>query len=142
MAFGPADDPTRKGQRPEVAASLARARQLIAKGQGDTKTTFDDFNTNTGGAFAMTVTTTPRIFVSFNDTDALTHLGPNLSRLTAPILWVAGDGDPTQESATTLFGMAPANPRSRFVTVHSNHISTPDAGTDAAIAWLAALGKS
>lgn len=142
MAFGPADDPTRKSHRPEVTASLARARQLIAQGHGDTKTTFDDFNTNTGGAFAMTVTTTPRIFVSFNDTDALTHLGPNLSRLTVPILWVAGDGDPTQGSASTLFSMAPANAHSRFVTVHSNHIGTPDAGTDAAVAWLAELSKS
>lgn len=142
IAFGPADDPTRKSQRPEVAASLARARQLIAQGQGDTKTTFNDFNTNTGGGFAMTVTTTPRIFVSFNDTDALTHFGPNLSRLTVPILWVAGDGDPTQGSASTLFQMAPANPRSRFVTVHSNHIGTPDAGTDATLAWLAELRKS
>lgn len=142
IAFGPADDPTRKSQRPEVAASLARARQLIAQGQGDTKTTFDDANTNTGGSFAMTVTTTPRIFVSFNDTDALTHLGPNLSRLTVPILWVAGDGDPTQASASTLFRMVPANPLNRFVTVHSNHIGTPDAGTADALAWLAQLNKS
>lgn len=142
IAFGPADDPTRKSQRPEVAASLARARQLIAQGQGDTKTTFDDFNTNTGGSFAMTVTTTPRIFVSFNDPNALTRLDPNLSKLTVPILWVAGDGDPTQGSASTLFQKVPVNPLNRFVTVHSNHIGTPDAGTDAALAWLSQLSKS
>ncbi|MGH6975367.1 MAG: hypothetical protein ACRED6_12140, partial [Stellaceae bacterium] len=142
MAFGPADDPTRKSQRPEVAASLAHARQLIAQGQGDTKTTFDDFNTGTGGVYAMTVMTTPRIFVSFNDPNALTHIGPNLSRLTVPTLWVAGDRDPTQASAATLFGMVPANPLNRFVTVHSNHIGTPDAGTDAAVAWLAQLKQS
>lgn len=142
IAFGPADDPTRKSQRPEVAASLARARQLIAQGQGDTKTTFDDFNTNTGGVYAMTVMTTPRIFVSFNDADALTHIGPNLSRLTVPILWVAGDSDPTQGSAAMLFRMVPTNPRNRLVTVHANHIGTPDAGADAAVAWLAELSKS
>jgi len=141
IAFGPADDPTRKSQRPEFATSLARARQLIAQGQGDTKTTFDDVNTNTGDRFAMTVTTTPRIYLSFNDADALTRLAPNLSKLTVPILWIAGDGDPTQASASTLFGMVPANPQNRFVTVHSNHIGTPDAGADAAIAWLAQLKK-
>jgi len=142
IAFGPADDPTRKSQRPEVAASLARARQLIAQGQGDTKTSFDDFNTNIGGSFAMTETTTPRIYLSFNDADALTRLRPNLAKLTVPILWVAGDSDPTQASAPILFRMAPANPLNRFVTVHSNHIGTPDAGTDAALAWLAQLNKS
>jgi len=142
IAFGPADDPTRKSQRPEVAASLARARQLIAQGQGDTKTSFDDFNTGTGGSYAMSVTTTPRIFVSFNDTDALTHIGPNLAKLTVPILWVAGDGDPTQASASMLFQTVPANPRNRFVTVHSNHIGTPDAGADATLAWLAQLKQS
>ena len=142
IAFGPADDPTRKSQRPEVAASLARARQLIAQGQGDTKTTFDDFNTGVGSAYAMTVTTTPRIFLSFNDLNALTHLAPNLSKLTVPILWVAGDGDPTQGSASTLFQTVPANPRNRFVTVHSNHLGTPDAGTDAALVWLSQLSQS
>lgn len=142
MAFGPADDPTRKSQRPEVAASLGRARQLITQGQGDTKTSFDEFNASTGGIYAMTVRTTPRIFVSFNDSDALTHIGPNLSKLTVPILWVAGDGDPTQAIASTLFQTVQANPRSRLVTVHSNHVGTPDAGTDAALAWLAQLTKS
>jgi len=142
MAFAPADDPTRKSQRPEVAASLARARQLIARSQGDTKTTFDDFNASTGGIYAMTETTTPRIFVSFNDTDALTHIGPNVSRLTVPILWIAGDSDPTQGVAATLFKLAPPNPRNRFVMVHSNHIGTPDAGTDVVLAWLAELSKS
>jgi len=142
MAFGAADDPTRKSQRPEVAASLARARQLMAQGQGDVKTTFDDFNANTGSAYAITVTTTPRIFLSFNDADALTHIGANVAKLTVPILWVAGDSDPTQGSAAMVFHMAPAKPLNRFVTVHSNHIGTPDAGADAALEWLAALNKS
>jgi esterase/lipase len=142
MAFGPADDPTRKSERPEVAASLAHARQLMAQGQGDVKTTFDDFNTGMGGIFLMTVTTTPRIYLSFNDADALTHIGANVAKLSVPILWIAGDHDPTQGSAAVIFHMAPANPLNRLVIVPSNHLGTPNAGTDAALAWLAALKKS
>ncbi len=142
MAFGPADDPTRKSTRPEVAASLAHAQQLMAQGQGDVKTSFDDVNTGTGGVFSMTVATTPRIFLSFNDAGALTHIGANVAKLTVPILWVAGDHDPTQGSAASVFHMAPANPLNRLVTVHSNHVGTPDAGADAALAWLAELKKS
>lgn len=142
MVFGPADDPTRKSNRPEISASLAHARQLMAQGQGDVKASFDDVNVNTGGAFPIMVNTTARIFLSFNDTDALTHISPNVARLTAPLLWVAGDGDQTQRSAAILFQMAPPNPLNRLVTVHSNHIGTPDAGTDAALAWLAELSKS
>ncbi|MDE2228507.1 MAG: hypothetical protein KGL11_05645 [Alphaproteobacteria bacterium] len=142
MAFGPADDPTRKSARPDVAASLARARQLMVQGQGDVKTTFDDVNTGTGGPFAITVTTTPRIFLSFNDAGALTHIGANIAKLAVPILWVVGDHDPTQGSAAFVFHMAPPNPLNRLVTVHSNHLGTPDAGADTALAWLAALKKS
>ena len=142
MVFGPADDPTRKSTRPDVDASLTRARQLMAQGQGDAKVTFDDVNANVSGPYAMTVTTTPRIFLSFNDTDALTHFGPNLAKLSVPILWVAGDRDPTQGSASMLFGMVPAHPLNRLVTVRSNHIGTPDAGADAALVWLADLKKS
>ncbi|MGH6968578.1 MAG: serine aminopeptidase domain-containing protein [Stellaceae bacterium] len=142
IAFGPADDPTRKSTRPEVAASLARAHQLVAQGQGDTRTTFDDFNTGAGGSYAMTVTTTPRIFLSFNDADALTHFPANVAKLAVPILWVAGDGDPTQGSAASIFRMAPPNPLNRYVQVHSSHLGTPDAGADAALAWLVELSKS
>jgi esterase/lipase len=142
MAFAPADDPTRKSERPEVAASLAHARQLVAQGQGDVKTTFDDFNTGMGRIFLIRVTTTPRIYLSFNDTDALTHIGANVAKLSVPILWVAGDHDPTQGSAASVFGMAPANPLNRLVIVPSNHLGTPNAGTDAALAWLAELKKS
>jgi len=138
MAFAPADDPTRKSTRPDVAASLARAHQLMAQGQGDVKTSFGDVNAGTGGVFSITVATTPRIFLSFNNAGALTHIGANVGKLTVPILWVAGDGDPTQGSAAVVFHMAPPNPLNRFVTVHSNHLGTPDA----ALAWLAQLKKS
>ncbi len=141
VAYGPADDPTRKVERPEIAASLTRAHQLVAQGQGDTKTTFDDVNTTSGGPFAMTVTTTPRIFLSFNDADALTHIRANVARLGVPILWVAGDRDPTQRAGRLMFGATPANPLNRYVEVHSNHLGTPDAGTEATIAWLGTLNK-
>jgi pimeloyl-ACP methyl ester carboxylesterase len=142
MAFAPADDPTRKSTRPDVAASLARAHQLMAQGQGDVRTSFDDVNTGTGGVFSIRVATTPRIFLSFNDAGALTHIGANVAKLTVPILWITGDHDPTQGSAALVFHMAPASLLNRLVTVRSNHLGTPDAGTDAALAWLAQLKKS
>ncbi|MDE2513998.1 MAG: alpha/beta fold hydrolase [Alphaproteobacteria bacterium] len=142
VGFGPADDPTRKSERPEVMASLTRARQLVAQGQGDVKTTFGDVNTGGGGSYAMAVTTTPRIFLSFNDSDALTHIPANVAKLTAPILWIAGDSDPTQRASRLMFDKAPANPLNRYVEVHANHLATPDAGTAATLEWLAALGKS
>ena len=87
----------------------------------------------------MQVDTTPRIYLSFFDPQPAS-LGDNTSKLTAPLLWIAGSADPTQRDAE-LFPRAPANPQNRFVSVAANHLTTPDAGADAVLAWLAALAR-
>lgn len=143
VGLSPADDPTLKARNPKVGEALAQARRLVAEGKGDEKTSFDDVNTGPGGGYSMVLYTTPRIYLSFYDAGSPANLPASAARLTAPLLWVAGDRDPSQRSGRAYaFDKAPPNPLNRYVTVPATHLEVPDAGTDAVLAWLAQLGKS
>lgn len=143
IGLSPADDPALKAANNSgFRDSLARARRLVAQGQADAKTTFDDANTGPDGTYAMTLYTTPRIFLSFFDSDSLANLPASVAKLTVPLLWVAGDDDPSQRSGRTYaFDKAPANPLNRYAVVHATHLDVPDAAVPVVLAWLAALRK-
>ena len=139
IAFSPADDPGLKRNR-RFGASLGAAQSLVAQGRGDEKSTFDDANTGAQGSYPITITTTPRIFLSFAGTEM--SLPANAAKLRVPLLWVAGDDDPTQASGRAYaFDRAPPNPMSRYLVVHANHIEAPDAATPAVLEWLAELKR-
>src|ERR1700744_4360005 len=61
IAIAPAPGP-RAAMRPDIAASLGRARTLIAQGQGDVAQTFTDTNTHET-SFVIEVHATPKEFV-------------------------------------------------------------------------------
>ena len=140
IAYAAADDPGAKSRRPDVAATIQKARALVAAGNGDEKGEFKDVNTGPQGTYNMSLYTTARIYLSFFAPDAPSGLAGNASRLTAPLLWVAGTRDPTQRFEPGFaYDRAPPNPLSQFVSVSANHIETPDAGTEATLAWLEKL---
>lgn len=142
IALSPADNARAKlSHDPNVAASLANAQAMVAQGKGDEPTTFFDANTGAQGGYAMSLHTTPRIFVSFNGPDSLANFALTVPKLPVPLLWVAGDSDPTQRQAAAAFAHVPANPRNRFVSVHANHLEVPDAATSVALSWLEELRK-
>ncbi len=126
------------GLRPEVAASLAHARALIAAGQGNVKTTFNDVNAHTS-IFNFSVNTTPNIYVSFFAPDSAGVMPANAARLTAPLLYVTASNDPTQRGRDYIFARVPAHPLNRYVTVNADHIGTPAAAREAVLSWLATL---
>ena len=97
IGLAPADDPRSKARQPGIAAVIAQAQDLISKGKGDEPTSFDDVNTGPRGTYAMKLRTTARIYLSFYGPDSQASIPDNTARLSAPILWVAGDNDPTQK---------------------------------------------
>jgi pimeloyl-ACP methyl ester carboxylesterase len=144
IGLSPADDPTRKElEQPQLPAEIANAQALIAAGKGDVKTSFDDINTGPQGTYAMTLTTTPRIFLSFEAVDSLANIPATAARLTVPLLWVAGNADPTQVGEPDFgFAKAPPNALNRYVEVSATHLEVADASTDAVLAWLAQVSAS
>jgi len=143
IGLSPADDPVIKAKEyPKVADDLVRARDLVAQGKGGVKTDFDDYNTGPRGVYSITLDTTPRIFLSFFEPDSLAHMPTNVAKLTMPLLWVAGDNDPSQRSGRAYaFDKAPPNPLNRYVTVHATHLEVPDAAAPAVLAWLSDLRR-
>lgn len=137
IALAAAHSPERLSRRPDVRESLDKANAMIAEGKGDSTANFND--TNVG--HDMTVTATANTYVSFFSPASPAIMSANAAKLTAPLLWVAGDNDKTQIGPDYAFAKAPANPLNRYVTVSSDHGGTPDAGRDAIVEWLKELAR-
>jgi hypothetical protein len=82
------------------------------------------------------VTTTPDIYMTFFAPDSPAVMPLNAARLTAPLLYVAADNDPTQRGRSYIFDRAPPHPLSRYVTVASDHIGTASVSHQIVLSWL------
>ncbi|HEX8811886.1 MAG TPA: hypothetical protein VF742_07820, partial [Terracidiphilus sp.] len=78
-------------RRPEIAQSIAIVQAAVAAGRGNDKATFDDIDL--GKIFS--VSTTPAIYLSFFGPESPAVMPENAARLTAPLLMVSGEDDPT-----------------------------------------------
>jgi esterase/lipase len=137
IALAPAHAPELLARRPEIAQSIATAQSAVAAGRADEKTTFDDVNL--GKSF--TVSTTPAIYLSFFGPGSPAVMPENAAHLSAPLLMVSGNNDPTQRNAGNIFARAPSGPRNKHVTVEADHMGTPAASIDIVLAWLKTLGN-
>jgi len=66
----------------------------------------------------------------------------NAAHLTAPLLMVSGNNDPTQRNAGNIFADAPFDPRSEHVPVEADHLGTPAASAAVVLSWLKMLAHS
>lgn len=135
IALAPAHAAELLTSRPEIASSIKRAQELIAAGHGESRSNFSDINR--GRIF--TVTTTPKIYLSFFGEISPAVMPVNAAKLTAPLLLVAGNQDATQRGPSYIFDKAPPNPLNRYVTVNSDHVGTPTAAREAVLKWLGEL---
>jgi pimeloyl-ACP methyl ester carboxylesterase len=135
VALAPGHRPEALNRRTEVVASLATARKLAAAGRGDVPSRFTDFN----GDFAISVIATPNAYLSLLAPNSPALMPNNAARLTAPLLYVVGSGDPLQRGPDEIFAKAPPHPLNRYVTVRAGHFDTSAAAAPAMIAWLKQL---
>jgi pimeloyl-ACP methyl ester carboxylesterase len=134
IAMAPAPNPNE--QMSEVTANLDRAQQLIASGQGDQKILFTQYNRNQSGYDLITVFATPSALLSFDAAHGPANMSANIAALKAPLLWVAGKEDGTQNQADEFFVLAPKNPLNRLIKVDADHVGTPQAAIPAVLDWL------
>jgi len=132
LLLAPAHNPERVINRPEIAASLEKAKAMVAEGRGTATATFDEVN----AGWTFSVSCTADTYVSFFDPAGAAVIPLSIARQHAPVLWVAGDRDKTRQGAAATFAKAPADPLNRLVTVSADHIDTPDAAIAAARDWL------
>jgi pimeloyl-ACP methyl ester carboxylesterase len=137
VALAPGHTPELRAALPRIAASLDRARQLIAEQRGDEQSTFADFN----GDLAISVTTTASIYLSFFAPYSPAVMPENAARLTAPLLVVAGTADPFQRGPDYIFAKAPSRTLNRYVTVPAGHFDTSAASAEIVVAWLRMIAR-
>ena len=137
VALAPGHRPEALNRRPQVIQSLATARRLIAEGRGTIPSSFSDFN----GDFHITVTATPVAYLSFMAPNSPSLMPPNAARLTAPLLYVVGTGDPIQRGPDEIFAKAPSHELNRYLTVRAGHFDTSAASADVVVRWLRELAK-
>jgi pimeloyl-ACP methyl ester carboxylesterase len=135
IALAPAHLAELLPRRAEIASSIKRAQELIAAGHGESRFNFADVS----GGRISTVTTTPKIYLSFFGEISSAVMPVNAARLKAPLLLVAGNQDPSQRGPSYIFDKAPPNPLNRYVTVKSDHVGTPRAAREVVLKWLGEL---
>jgi len=139
VAIAPAHDATAMIEHPDIARDVDRARDLVARGDGDTQADFDDLDIGPAGVYATDIATTPSIYLSFFGPDSAAVLAKNLPHMTAPLLWIAGGDAATQAAARKEFSLAPANAVSRYVAVAAGPLAIPDQASGTVLAWLGHL---
>jgi pimeloyl-ACP methyl ester carboxylesterase len=130
IVFAPAEHQGRAETDPTVAF----ARDLVAKGQGDVPASFP-----TNGNPLRTI---PRAWLGFFGPDSVLDDKSLLPRLTAPLFWAAGTDDNGQKNAVDRFRLAPPAPLNEFVLVKADHFATPNVAAQAMLSWLNQLQAS
>ncbi|MGE5548831.1 MAG: alpha/beta hydrolase [Solirubrobacterales bacterium] len=137
IALGPGQTVEGAVFRDRLGASVARARNLIAKGRGDEPAEFDDLHLGKVG----TVTATARVYLSYFNPDGLANMPATAPRLALPFLWTVGRADRNmlERGSAYAFDRAQPNPSSRYVEVDADHMGTPDASRTVVLDWLGAV---
>ncbi len=124
-------------QNKVVRESVDEARQLVAAGKGDSRERFSDINQGR----QMNVVATARDYLSYFDPESDADMGVTAPRVPAatPVLTVVGDADGIIAYARSYFvDKLPAHPKSQYLEVKANHLTTPAVAGDAVVQWIKA----
>ena len=140
IAVAPGHDAGKIATRPDIADSIARARDLVAAGKGDDQGDFADVNIGPSGPYSAEIATTPAIFLSFFGPDSSANVSDNVAKLGEPLLWVTASDDSGEDAGQKdVFARAPANSLNRLVTVGGGRLGAPSAAKADVLAWLKEL---
>lgn len=120
-----------------TSRGVARAREMIAAGKGDVKTTFPD----TAQGIPYPVRTTANIYLSLFDPDGGAAMPRNAAAMgPVPLLWVVGIADPMFfKGREYAFDLGAKNPKSKYLEIAGTHMTTPFQARHAIVDWLKSL---
>jgi len=125
-------------QNPVVRESVDQARKLVTAGKGDSRERFYDINQGK----QLPVITTAKDYLSYFDPASEADMGVTAPRIPAgtPVLTVVGDEDGISKYARAYFvDKLPANPKSQYLEVKANHLTTPVVASEAVLQWIKAV---
>ena len=137
IVLAPGHNPEGTKMREWTGNDLAKAREMVAKGEGNDKAGFDDYNT---GNRTKKLRMTAKVFIEFFDGDGPMNMANNAGRILpgTPVLWVVGQEE--AEAPKRLGGAAykalPDSVQKQFVEVPGGHLATPEKASEIASAWI------
>ncbi len=123
--------------RLRTRGGLARARDMIAAGQGDEPAFFPDI----AQGIPFPIRTTPKIYVSLFDPDGAAAMSKNAAAMgPVPLLWVVGIADPMFfQGKDYAYSLGAKNPKSKYLEIAGAHVSTPFQARHVVVEWLKSL---
>ncbi len=122
-------------QNTTVRDSVDAARKLVAEGKGDVRERFSDINQGR----QLPVIATAKDYLSYFDPASDADMGVTAPRIppTTPVLTVVGDADSIRNVARSYFvDKLPVNPKSQYLEVQANHLTTPVVASEAVVKWI------
>ncbi len=124
-----------------VRESVDEARALVAAGKGDSRERFHDINQGR----QQVVIITAKDYLSYFDPGSDAEMSVTAPRVPVgtPVLTVVGDEDWMFTRARAYFAdQLPVNPKSQYLEVKANHLSTPRVAGNDIVRWIkAAVGE-
>lgn len=124
-------------QNTSVRESIDEARKLVADGKGDSRERFNDINQGK----QQPVVATAKDYLSYFDPTSDAEMSVTASRIPpgTPVMTVVGDEDGISKYAKPYFAdKFPANPKSQYLEVKANHLTTPVVASEAVVVWIKA----
>jgi hypothetical protein len=119
-----------------VRDAVARAKQLIAAGQGNMPETFPDM----AQGIPLTTTATPIVYLSMFDPDGPAVIPKNTAAMgMVPLLWVVGKLDPIDRRGPEYAFNAAKNPKNKYIEVFAGHLTTPLIARKQVVEWINSL---
>lgn len=135
IAFAPAHLPETSGLSARAAADVARAREMVAQGQGTERGGFTSYN---DGNRSRPVHVAALDYLSYYAPDGAAALSQAVGGLPAiPVLVITGQQDPTaQVFAARVRPRFPSQAVVTDLSIPGNHMAVPEAGAGPALDWL------
>lgn len=136
IAITPGGDVGSSVFQEKLGEHVAQARQLVAEGKGDQKTSFFDYEGKKG---VYKVTTTPVIYLDWFDPEGAmsSQRSARSANPQTPILWIVAKNDypALRKSNIPLFEKLPHHALTRFYESDSDHLGAPSASLDEIVSW-------
>lgn len=137
IAISPGPYPAFPRYQGLIKSDLSKAKDMVAKGQGDDKAWFSDINS---GARTKSMRIKARIFVEQNDAGGPMDPDRIAGQIQAntPVLVIYGKDDAAnlRSNCDAAFAKIPASVPKKFIEVPGDHLHTPAESSSAVIAWL------
>ncbi len=137
VALAPGHLPEAWALRLRTKGAIATAKQMIADGKGDVRTSFPDL----AQGIPYQIRATPIVYLSMFDPEGPAVMPKNAAAMgSVPFLWIAGIADPIVfHGKDYVFSPAAKHPKSKYLVTASMHLSTPFQSRGTIIEWLSGL---